>query len=78
MSRVGFWDIFEPMPDGSVRPRRAIKIAGVLLNPGTTYAKGILFSGFDLFQYYGRDLEIDETPDQPPTLTGIYRATDES
>jgi hypothetical protein len=73
MSRVGFWDLFRPNPDGSISPVRPIKIAGVVLEPDTKYHRGVLFSGWDLFQYYGRDLELeDQAGNNPPVVTGVY------
>lgn len=72
MTRVGFWDLFEPMPDGAIKPKKKIKIAGVVLDPDNTYSRGILFSGFDFFQFYGRDLEIHESQNEPPVITGAY------
>ncbi|HEU4913882.1 MAG TPA: hypothetical protein VFT16_00540 [Candidatus Saccharimonadales bacterium] len=73
MSRVGFWDLFILNPDGSITPRKHIKIAGVILEPTEHYSKGILFSGWDLFQYLGRDLELEEQPNnRPPVVTGVY------
>jgi len=73
MSRVKFWDLFQLNPDGSIRPIKSVKVAGVVLNPDTNYSKGVLFSGFDLFQFYGRDLELTEQPNNnPPVVTGVY------
>ncbi|MDB5161464.1 MAG: hypothetical protein JWO96_844 [Candidatus Saccharibacteria bacterium] len=73
MARIKFWDLFQLNPDGSIRPKKPIKIAGVVLSPETSYSKGVLFSGFDLFQYYGRDLEVEEQPGGAPSvITGIY------
>ena len=73
MARVGFWDLFQSYPDGSISPKRPVRIAGVVLDPNTRYSRGILFSGWDLFQYYGRDLELEEQQDNnPPIVTRIY------
>ncbi|MGC1177039.1 MAG: hypothetical protein WA843_03115 [Candidatus Saccharimonadales bacterium] len=75
MTRVKFWDLFQPNPDGSIQPKKPIKIAGVVLSPSVSFNKGVLFSGVDLFQYYGRDLEVDEQPDNNPgVITGVYDA----
>lgn len=71
--RVSFWDLFQPNPDGSISPKQSVKIAGVVLNPTTQYKRGILFSGWDLFQYYGRDLGVEDQPNgEPPVVTKVY------
>jgi hypothetical protein len=73
MARVGFWDLFTLNPDGSIQPNRPVKISGVVLDPSTKYQKGTLFSGWDLFQYLGRDLELEDQPNnEPPIVTGVY------
>ena len=76
-SKRKFWDLFQLNPDGSITPKEKIKVAGVVLDPNTNYSKGILFSGFDLFQYYGRDLEVEEaSEDNPAVLTGVYKESE--
>ena len=72
MSRVGFWNLFTLNPDGSIRPLKPIKIAGVVLDTNQSYPKGTLFSGWDIFQFLGRDLELDDRDDNPPIVTGVY------
>jgi hypothetical protein len=73
MSRVGFWAVFLQNPDGSIQAIKPIKLAGVVLNPNVKYSKGILFSGFDLFQFIGHDIELQDQPDNSaPVITRIY------
>ncbi len=71
MARVKFWDLFQVNPDGSLEPKKQISIGGVTLQPGVKFTRGVSFSGFDLFQYYGADLEV-EKKDGVSVITGIY------
>ena len=69
--RMRFWDLFRANPDGSLQPTRVVKIGGVQMDPGVKFTRGVAFSGFDLFQYYGRDLEV-EIQDGVAVITGIF------
>ena len=71
MPRVTFNSLFKRNPDGSLEPTQTIRIGGVTMSPGVKFTKGVSFSGVDLAQYEGHDLEI--TMDNgTPVITGIY------
>lgn len=73
MARVTFWDLFQLNPDGSIQPKKKIKISGISIDAGVKLTRGVAFSGYDLFQYYGRDLEVEERPAENLTeITGIF------
>lgn len=72
MARVKFWELFQINPDGTLSPKVKIKIAGVQLDPGVKFTRGVAFSGIDLFQYYGVDLEVNQVEDVHE-ITGIYK-----
>lgn len=69
--RAPFWEIFRMHPDGSIEPIRSVQIGSVRLGPGARFGSGVAFSGIDLAQYIGRDLEVDEQPEFV-ILKGIY------
>jgi len=71
MSRISFWKIFQINPDGTLQPIVRVSIGGFILEPGQKIQKGVAFSGFDLFQYTGRDLEVNKQGDVE-VLTGVY------
>jgi len=74
MVRVAFESLFDPRPDGSLRPRRLVQIDGVRLGPDASFARGATFSGVDLAKFAGRDLEVDYLPDGAAHLVGVIDA----
>jgi hypothetical protein len=68
-----FWDVFQQNSNGSISPKKTIKIAGVTLSLGVSFTKGVTFGGIDFFNsnYYGKDLEIEEEGDIL-VIKGIY------
>ena len=71
MARLKFWDLFQPNPDGTLQAIRRLKIGGFTIEPGQKIKHGVLFSGFDIFQYTGRDLEVEEV-EGVEVITGVY------
>ena len=71
MARVTFDSIFIRYPNGDIEPRQRIRIGGVTLAQGVRFARGFSFGGVDLFQFLGRDLEI-QTENDIIVITAIY------
>ncbi|HEX3568380.1 MAG TPA: hypothetical protein VHT70_01755 [Candidatus Saccharimonadales bacterium] len=71
MSRISFWKIFQVNPDGTIQPIVRVSLGGFILEPGQKIQQGVTFSGFDLFQYTGRDLEVQKK-DGTEVITGVY------
>lgn len=69
--RLNFYEIFQVHPDGSIEPRRVVRIGGVQLGPGVRFMKGIAFSGIDLSLYVGRDFLVEES-NGVLSMKGIY------
>lgn len=59
--RRNFFDIFKKNEDGSLTPKKTIKIGGVVLGANSIkFSKGVIFAGLNIFDYYGRDLEVEQ------------------
>lgn len=69
--RAKFSEIFRVNVDDSIEPIRSVQIGAIRLGPGARFGRGVAFSGIDLAQYAGRDLEIDEQTGFV-ILRGIY------
>lgn len=72
MSRITFDSIFTIYPDGSIEPKKRIRVNGVELGPGVRFSKGVAFSGIDFALFIGKDLEVDEN-EGIVNITGIYQ-----
>ena len=70
--RVRFDEVFHSSPDGSFTPKVPVKIGGVAMGPGVTFTPGVSFSGVDLAQYAGHDLDVEKLPDGTIEIKGIY------
>jgi len=55
---ISFYEVFHANPDGSFTPKVAIKIGGVMMGPGVSFTPGVSFSGVDIAQYAGNDLDV--------------------
>lgn len=58
--RYRFFDVFQETPSGGLTPRRRIRIGGVEFGPGVIFTKGVKFSGVDIFNFYGQDIDAEE------------------
>ena len=71
MSKLNFFEIFKNNPDGSIEPIRTVRIGGVQMNPGVEFGRGVLFGAINLFDYIGRDFEVEDQ-NGLIIITGIY------
>ena len=71
MKKRKFYTVFTVHPDGSVEPRERIRIGGIEFGPGVHLWRGVVFSGIDLFDYVGHDLETKKSRGVT-VITGIY------
>lgn len=71
MSRKPFREIFQVNPDGTLQVIRRVRIGGFTLEVGQKIQRGITFSGFDIFEHTGKDLEVEEQ-DGTEVVTGVY------
>lgn len=58
--RINFYQIFKVNTDGSIEPLRMVRIGGIQMGPGVRFGGGVSFGGIDLFQYIGRDFQVEE------------------
>lgn len=72
MARITFDTIFTKHEDGSLEPKRAVKINGVVVRPGLRF-KDTSFNGINLSdsQFLNHDLEVELDKDTI-IITGIY------
>jgi len=72
MSRQPFESIFTIHQDGTLEPKRHIRIGGVTIGPGIKF-KDTFFGGVNLNdpQFLRHDLEIS-FDNNIPVITGIY------
>lgn len=57
--RYSFNDVFV-VQNGAISPRRPVQIGGVTMTPGVSFGGGASFSGINLLDYLGKDLEGSE------------------
>ena len=58
--RINFYKIFKINPDGSMEPLKTVRIGGVQMSQGVKFGRGVSFGGVNLFDYVGRDFQIEE------------------
>ncbi len=72
IERVRFDRVFRLMPNGTIAPRRRVRMGGVSLNPKMAFARGVTFGGVDVSRYVGHDLQVEEKDDEL-VVRGIYK-----
>lgn len=73
IQKFRFYDIFQRNEDGSLTPRRTLRIGGVTFGPGVSFSRGVSFSGIDIFQYQGLDIAgIDLEGEGILEIRGFY------
>lgn len=55
-----FDEIFRENSDGSLTPRRTVRIGSATLGPGVTFGPGVSFSGINIFDFKGADIEAED------------------
>jgi hypothetical protein len=69
--RVSFNEIFDTSND-RIAVRCPINVGGITMTPGISFSKGMSFSGIDLFQYIGKDVEIEKNNNGVVEIKGFY------
>lgn len=54
-----FGELFEEK-DGTLTPKRTIKLRSVTLGPSITFRRGVSFSGIDIFDFKGKGVEAED------------------
>jgi hypothetical protein len=57
--RIGFWEAFQELRPGRVRPRMALEFDGLVLPPDLSVPSGQPLHGLLLQPMLGRDLEVE-------------------
>lgn len=60
MTRMSFDSLFIEHPDGSIEPRRRIRVGGVDFGPGVRFSKGAVFAGIDFTLFRKHDFDVEE------------------
>lgn len=68
---MAFDDVFERLPDNAVKPRRKIRVGGIIISPGMIFRRGASFGGVDFTQFLGNELEV-EPKEGALMITKIY------
>ena len=69
--RIGFYELFA-YENGMLRPKATLRIGPATLSPGASFSSGVSYGGINLFQYLGKDLEVEKLPDGVYNITKIY------
>jgi hypothetical protein len=69
--RILFRDIFNENNDGSLTPKKPIRVNGVSMSPGVVFQNGVAFGGIDFHLYKYWDIEAEEK-DGFTEITGFY------
>ena len=70
--RVNFFYLFKQNSDGSIEPLKIVRIGGVQMGPGVRFGNGVFFGNINLFEYIGKDFEVEEK-DGIVIILGIYK-----
>lgn len=70
--RVSWNEVFQ-IKDGMITPKHVVNIGGIQMSPGVSFGGGVSFSGVDLAQHVGKDLEVIQDKETGiVTITKIY------
>lgn len=70
--KVPFNTVFQDNGNGSYTPKGTIRVGGVTMGTGVTFTKGVSFSGFNIAQYAGHELEIKKHQDGLIEIIGVH------
>ncbi len=73
IKRYKFLDIFKENLDGSLTPRRAINVNGVIFGPGVAFGPGVSFGGVNFHRYKHLDIAAEEQEDGVLIIKGFFR-----
>lgn len=74
MQRYRFLEIFQENPDGSLTPKRKIKVGGTVLGPQTSLKPGVIFNGgVDFHKYKYLDMAAEPRGDVLE-IKGFYKS----
>lgn len=54
-----FSELFEES-NGTLIPKKTIKLKSVILSPSITFRRGVSFGGIDMFEFKGMDIEAED------------------
>ena len=54
-----FGELFEEK-DGTLIPKKTIKLKSVILSPSITFRQGVSFGGINIFEFKGMDIEAED------------------
>lgn len=60
MQRYNFYDIFRENPDGTLTPKRTIRLGAATLGSSITFGPGVSFGGINIFQFKGAAIAGEE------------------
>jgi len=69
--RVKFSDLFS-VQGGQIAPRQVVSIGGVTMSPGVSFGGGVSFSGVNLSQLIGKDLDVIYHPNGVAEIVGYF------
>jgi hypothetical protein len=72
VDRYRFDAIFLTNPDGSLSPRRVIRVNNVTIGPGVSFGHGVSFGGVDFTAYRNFDIAAEDT-DGVLVIKGFYK-----
>lgn len=58
--RLNFYSIFKQHHDGSLEPLQPVRIGGVQMGQGVRFGRGVSFGGINIFDYIGKDFQVEE------------------
>ena len=60
--RYRFDELFTENQDGSLTPKKTIRIGAATFGPSVTFRPGVIFSGVNIFDFKGCAIEAEEDP----------------
>lgn len=70
--RFNFDDVFVENADGSLRPKRTVRLNAVTMGPSVSFIPGVSFGGVDIHQYKNRPIAGKLVEDNVLEIFGFY------
>lgn len=72
MNRYPFDAIFQTNPDGSLSPKKVIRVNSITIGPGVSFGHGVSFGGVDFTTYRRFDIAAEDS-DGVLVIKGFYK-----
>ncbi len=72
MNRYSFSDIFQEVPDGSLKTMSRVDVNGKIFDANYAFEPGTLVGGVNFFKYKNLDIAAEDGSDDVLVIKGFY------